>query len=100
VITAVGMADDVPVMVAAVVIAVGVMMLSASTISSFIARHPTIKMLALSFLLLIGMMLVAEGFDQHVPKGYIYCAMAFSLFVEMLNLRARRSAPERATDAL
>jgi predicted tellurium resistance membrane protein TerC len=95
VITAVGMADDVPVMVAAIVIAVGVMMLSAATISQFITRHPTIKMLALSFLLLIGMMLVAEGFDQHVPKGYIYSAMAFSLFVEMLNLRAggRRHAP-------
>ena len=88
VITAVGMADDVPVMVAAIVIAVGVMMLSAGAISTFIARHPTIKMLALSFLLLIGVMLVAEGFDQHVPKGYIYSAMAFSLFVEMLNLRA------------
>jgi predicted tellurium resistance membrane protein TerC len=90
VITAVGMADHVPVMVAAIVIAVGVMILSAGAISEFIARHPTIKMLALSFLLLIGVMLVAEGFDQHVPKGYIYTAMAFSLFVEMLNLRVRR----------
>jgi predicted tellurium resistance membrane protein TerC len=100
VITAVGMADDVPVMVAAVVIAVGVMMLSAATISAFIARHPTIKMLALSFLLLIGMMLVAEGFDQHVPKGYIYSAMAFSLFVETLNLRSRRgSGRERSAHA-
>src|SRR5262249_160719 len=90
VITAVGMADHVPVMVAAIVIAVGVMMLSAAAISGFISRHPTIKMLALSFLLLIGMMLVAEGFGQHVPKGYVYSAMAFSLFVEMLNLRAGR----------
>jgi predicted tellurium resistance membrane protein TerC len=90
VITAVGMADHVPVMVAAIVIAVGMMMLSASAISAFIARHPTIKMLALSFLLLIGVMLVAEGFGQHVPKGYVYSAMAFSLFVEMLNLRSAR----------
>ena len=90
VITAVGMADHVAVMVAAIVIAVGVMMLSASAISSFISRHPTIKMLALSFLLLIGVMLVAEGFGQHVPKGYVYSAMAFSLFVEMLNIRAGR----------
>jgi predicted tellurium resistance membrane protein TerC len=100
VITAVGMADHVPVMIAAIVIAVGVMMLSASAISAFISRHPTIKMLALSFLLLIGVMLVAEGFDQHVPKGYIYTAMAFSLFVEALNLRAgrgRRGAAARAT---
>jgi predicted tellurium resistance membrane protein TerC len=90
VITAVGMADHVPVMVAAIVIAVGVMMVSAGGISRFIARHPTIKMLALSFLLLIGVMLVAESFDRHVPKGYVYTAMAFSLFVEMLNLRANR----------
>jgi len=90
VITAVGMAEHVPVMIAAIVIAVGVMMLSAAAISDFIGRHPTIKMLALSFLLLIGVMLVAEGFDQHVPKGYVYTAMAFSLFVEMLNIRAGR----------
>ncbi len=88
VITAVGMADHVPVMVAAIVIAVCVMMVLAGSISRFIARHPTIKMLALSFLLLIGVMLVAEGCGQHVPKGYVYSAMAFSLFVEMLNLRA------------
>jgi predicted tellurium resistance membrane protein TerC len=90
VITAVGMAEDVPVMVAAVVIAVAVMMVSSSAIARFITRHPTIKMLALSFLLLIGVLLVADGLDQHVPKGYAYSAMAFSLFVEMLNLRARR----------
>ena len=99
VITAVGMADHVPVMVAAIVIAVAVMMLLAGMISNFIARHPTIKMLALSFLLLIGVMLVAEGFGQHVPKGYVYTAMAFSLFVEMLNIRAgrRHGPPARAT---
>jgi predicted tellurium resistance membrane protein TerC len=93
VITAVGMADDVPVMVLAVVIAVGVMMISAGAIAGFITRHPTLKMLALSFLLLIGVMLVAEGLDQHVPKGYVYTAMAFSLFVEMLNLRASSQHP-------
>jgi len=95
VITAVGMADHVPVMILAVVIAVGVMMASAEAISDFISRHPTLKMLALSFLLLIGVMLVAEGLGQHIPKGYIYSAMAFSLFVEMLNLRAgsRRRTP-------
>lgn len=90
VITAVGMADDIEVMVAAVVIAVGVMMISAGTISSFVDKHPTVKMLALSFLILIGMSLVAEGLDQHIPKGYIYFAMGFSVLVEALNLRARR----------
>ena len=89
VITAVGMADDVTIMIAAVVIAVGVMMLSAGAISAFVERHPTVKMLALSFLLLIGMSLVGEGFGQHIPKGYIYFAMGFSVFVEMINLRAR-----------
>jgi predicted tellurium resistance membrane protein TerC len=89
VITAVGMANDVEVMIAAVVIAVGVMMVSAGPISTFVEHHPTVKMLALSFLLLIGMSLVAEGFDQHIPKGYIYFAMAFSVFVELLNLRLR-----------
>ena len=78
-------------MIAAVVIAVVVMMLFAGPISAFIERHPTMKMLALSFLLLIGVMLIAEGFGQHVSKGYIYFAMAFSLFVEMLNLRIRRT---------
>ena len=89
VITAVGMVNEVPVMVAAVVIAVGIMMVSAGSISDFVNRHPTVKMLALSFLLLVGMSLVAEGFDQHIPKGYIYFAMGFSIFVEALNLRAR-----------
>jgi predicted tellurium resistance membrane protein TerC len=89
VITAVGMAEDLAVMVLAVVIAVGVMLVSASTISDFVERHPTVKMLALSFLLLIGVSLIGEGLDQHIPKGYIYFAMAFSVFVEMINLRVR-----------
>jgi predicted tellurium resistance membrane protein TerC len=94
VITAVGMVDEIAVMVTAVVIAVGFMLLFADAISSFVERHPTVKMLALSFLLLIGMALLAEGFDQHIPKGYIYFAMAFSLGVEMLNLRLRtKGAP-------
>jgi predicted tellurium resistance membrane protein TerC len=92
VITAVGMADDVPVMIAAVVIAVLFMMVSAGAISSFIHRHPTVKMLALAFLLLVGVALVADGFEQHIPRGYVYFAMAFSVFVEVLNLRAHRSA--------
>jgi predicted tellurium resistance membrane protein TerC len=94
VITAVGMANHLPVMIAAVVIAVGVMMLSAASIGGFVAAHPTIKMLALSFLLLIGMSLVAESFGQHIPKGYIYFAMGFSVFVEMLNLKIRASRAE------
>ena len=96
VITAVGMADHIQVMIAAVVIAVGVMMVSAGPLSAFVSRHPTVKMLALSFLLLIGMTLVAEGLGQHISKGYIYFAMGFSVFVEMLNLRVkanRRSSP-------
>jgi predicted tellurium resistance membrane protein TerC len=87
VITAVGMADHIEIMVAAVVIAVGIMMVSASAISNFVNNHPTVKMLALSFLLLIGVSLLAEGLDQHIPKGYIYFAMAFSVLVEMLNLK-------------
>ena len=90
VITAVGMVDEVPVMVAAIVIAVLVMMFAAKPIGDFVDRHPTIKMLALSFLIMVGMALVAEGFDFHVPKGYIYFAMAFSVAVETLNLRMRR----------
>ena len=94
VITAVGMANDLGVMVTAVVLAVGVMMLSADGVSGFVERHPTVKILALSFLLLIGVSLVADGFQQHIPKGYIYFAMAFSVFVEMVNLRVRaKSAP-------
>ena len=99
VITAVGMAQHIEIMIVAVVIAVGVMLVFANSISTFIEQHPTMKMLALSFLLLIGVVLVADGFGQHVSKGYIYFAMAFSLFVEMLNLRARRPAPERAPQA-
>jgi predicted tellurium resistance membrane protein TerC len=90
VITAVGMAQKVPVMVAAMVIAVGVMLVSAASIGSFIERHPSMKILALSFLLLIGVMLLAEGMGQHVSKGYIYFAMAFAMFVEVINMRMRR----------
>ena len=89
VITAVGMAEDIAVMVLAVVIAVGVMLVLSSAIGEFVDRHPTVKMLALSFLLLIGVSLMAEGFDQAIPKGYIYFAMGFSVFVEMINLRVR-----------
>jgi predicted tellurium resistance membrane protein TerC len=92
VITAVGMVTQIPVMVAAVIIAVGAMMLFAGAISEFVERHPTVKMLALSFLILIGVALIAEGLDRHIPKGYIYFAMAFSVSVEMLNLRLRRRA--------
>ena len=79
-------------MVAAVIVAVLIMMLAAEPISEFVHRHPTVKILALSFLLLIGLSLLLEGFDQHIPKGYIYFAMGFSVFVEMLNLRIRRQA--------
>ena len=96
VITAVGMADDLSVMVAAVVLAVAVMMLSAGGISAFVEQHPTVKVLALSFLLLIGCSLIADGFGVHIPKGYIYFAMGFSVFVEMINLRMakkRRAKP-------
>ncbi len=91
VITAIGMANHVIVMIAAVVIAVGIMMLSVDTISDFISHHPTIKILALSFLLLIGFSLTAEGLGQEIPKGYIYFAMGFSILVEFLNLRMRRN---------
>jgi predicted tellurium resistance membrane protein TerC len=92
VITAVGMVDEVAVMIAAVVVAVGFMMVFAGPISRFVERHPTVKMLALSFLLLIGVTLIAEGFEQHISKGYIYFAMAFSIMVEMLNLKLRSKA--------
>jgi predicted tellurium resistance membrane protein TerC len=92
VITAVGMASHVPVMVLAIMIAVGVMMFAAKAIGDFVDTHPTIKMLALSFLILVGVALIAEGFDLHIPKGYIYFAMAFSLGVEMLNIRLRKSS--------
>jgi predicted tellurium resistance membrane protein TerC len=88
------MADQRWVMVTAVILAVGIMLLAASSISGFVHEHPTIKVLALSFLLLIGCSLVAEGFDTHVPKGYIYFAMGFSVFVESINLRvAKRRKP-------
>jgi len=89
VITAVGMVDQIAIMVAAVAIAIVVMLFSARAIADFVNRHPTVKMLALSFLLLIGFTLVVEGLHQHIPKGYIYFAMAFSVFVELLNLRIR-----------
>lgn len=90
VITAIGMANQIWVMVTAVVVAIFIMMLSVGRISDFIHKHPTVQMLAFSFLLLIGVMLVAEGFDEHIPKGYVYSAMAFSVFVEVLNLRSTR----------
>ena len=89
VITAVGMADFVSIMVAAIIIAVCAMLFASTAIAEFVERHPTVKMLALAFLLLIGLSLIAEGFGQHVPKGYIYFAMGFSVFVEMINLRVR-----------
>lgn len=100
VITAVGMVDEIWIMIAAVVVAILFMMAFASPISNFVDRHPTVKMLALSFLLLIGVTLLAEAFDRHIPKGYIYFAMAFSVFVEMLNLRLRKSraAPVKLRD--
>ncbi|MDG1754344.1 MAG: TerC family protein [Rhodothermales bacterium] len=89
VITAVGMVDQVPIMITSIVLAILFMMFSAKAVSDFIDRHPTVKMLALSFLLMVGVALVAEGLDFHLPRGYIYFAMAFSVFVEMLNLRLR-----------
>ena len=92
VITAIGMSDNLGVMMGAVILAVLVMMLAAESISAFVEEHPTIKVLALSFLLLIGMSLVGEGLGQHIPKGYIYFAMAFSVFVELINIRVRRKA--------
>jgi predicted tellurium resistance membrane protein TerC len=94
VITAVGMVDEIGVMVAAVVVAVAFMMAFAGPISQFVDQHPTIKMLALSFLILIGVSLIAESFDQHIPKGYIYFAMAFSVMVEVLNLKSRKKKSE------
>jgi len=92
IITAVGMVNEIPIMVAAVVVSVALMMLFAGPIGRFVSAHPTVKMLALTFLFVIGVALIGEGFDQTVPKGYIYFAMAFSVCVEMLNLRARRTA--------
>jgi predicted tellurium resistance membrane protein TerC len=90
VITAIGMVDNVWIMIAAVVVSIVAMMIFAGTIGAFVQRHPTIKMLALSFLLLIGMTLIAEGLEFHIPKGYVYFAMAFSVFVEMLNIKLRK----------
>ena len=92
VITAIGMVDDVSIMIAAVVVAIAFMMFFAAPVGAFVGRHPTIKMLALSFLLLIGLTLIVEAFDVHVPKGYIYFAMGFSVFVEMLNIRLRKKS--------
>jgi predicted tellurium resistance membrane protein TerC len=96
VITAVGMVDQVSVMIAAVTVAILVMLFSAEAVAGLVNRHPTLKMLALSFLLLIGLALLLEGFDQHIPKGYIYFAMAFSVFVELLNIRVRRRREARS----
>jgi predicted tellurium resistance membrane protein TerC len=93
VITAVGMADDLGVMIAAVVIAVGVMLFASKSISEFVEKHPTVKVLGLAFLLMIGFTLVADGLGQHIPKGYVYTAMAFSVFVEVINLRVRATTP-------
>jgi predicted tellurium resistance membrane protein TerC len=98
VLTAVGMADDVGVMITAVVIAVGVMLVASGPLSAFVHKHPTVKMLALSFLLLIGVTLIADGAGLHVPKGYIYAAMAFSVFVEILNLLARKRRTGKAVE--
>lgn len=93
VITAVGMSGEIPVMILAIMIAVGFMMFTSGMVSEFIDKHPTVKVLALSFLLLIGTALIAEGFHQEIPKGYIYFAMAFSVFVEIINLKVRKSGP-------
>ena len=95
IITAVGMVDDVRIMIAAVVASVGLMMLFASPIGRFVSDHPTIKMLALAFLVVVGVVLVAEGFDHHVPKGYVYFAMAFSLGVEMININMRKRSARK-----
>jgi predicted tellurium resistance membrane protein TerC len=99
VITAVGMVDRIGVMVAAVVASVGVMLLAAKPIGEFVDRHPSVKVLALAFLVMVGMALTAEAFDQHMPKGYIYAAMAFSLLVESLNIRARAKRRAKAQQA-
>ena len=99
VITAVGMANDIAIMITAVVVAVGIMMFSARPIGDFVSRHPTVKVLALSFLLMIGLALVSDGVGFHIPKGYIYFAMGFSIFVETINLRIRPThAPVRLHD--
>jgi len=93
----VGMVDDVRTMILAVVASVLLMMLFARPIGEFVSRHPTVKMLALSFLVVVGVVLIAEGLDHHVPKGYVYFAMAFSLAVELLNIRLRKAGDRRAT---
>ena len=98
IITAVGMVDEVQIMIAAVVVSVGLMMLFAATIGNFVSDHPTIKTLALSFLMVVGVALIADGFDTHVPKGYIYFAMAFSVIVEMLNIRLRKKRSTAPVD--
>jgi predicted tellurium resistance membrane protein TerC len=90
IITAVGMVDEIEVMIAAVVVSVGLMMVASGAISRFVSQHPTIKMLALSFLVVVGVVLIADGFGQHIPKGYVYFAMAFAVVVEMLNITVRR----------
>ena len=95
IITAVGMTDDVPIMVVAVIVAVMVMLVAATPLANFIHKNPTLVMLALGFLLMIGMALIAQGFGAHVPKGYIYAAMAFSTFIEMLNVLSRRARQRR-----
>ncbi|CAL92647.1 TerC family protein [Azoarcus olearius] len=92
IITAIGMVNNLPVMIAAVVASVGLMMVASAPIGEFVSRHPTVKMLALSFLMVVGVVLIADGFGHHVPKGYIYSAMAFSVVVEMLNIRLRKNA--------
>jgi predicted tellurium resistance membrane protein TerC len=99
VITAIGMVNIIPVMVVAIVFAVGAMMVAARAIGDFIDRHPTIKMLALAFLMLVGVALIGEGLGMHIPRGYIYFAMAFSVAVEMLNLRLRGTTPQSARHA-
>ncbi|HUG72252.1 MAG TPA: TerC family protein [Steroidobacteraceae bacterium] len=96
--TAVGLADDVPIMVAAIIVAVLVMMLLAGPISNFVEEHPTVKVLALAFLIMVGMALIADGLDTHVPKGYLYFAMAFSVSVEMINLRLRKALDRRRAE--
>jgi predicted tellurium resistance membrane protein TerC len=94
IITAIGMVDELAVMIAAVIVSVGLMMVFANSIGEFVSAHPTIKMLALSFLVVIGVVLIADGFGHHVPKGYIYFAMAFSVTVEILNMRLRTKPSE------
>jgi predicted tellurium resistance membrane protein TerC len=100
IITAVGMVDEIAVMVAAVIVSVGMMMFFAGPIGRFVSEHPTIKMLALSFLVVVAVVLIAEGFGHHVPKGYIYSAMAFSVVVEMLNIRLRKHSTREELEAV